>query len=184
MATKVATLRPVADVSPLWIPTPDDGSAHFTKIDESVGLSDGDVTKLRAPDDLVFANFLIAALPDDLRRSTQVRLRTVAKVDSVFATTLFIINVDGVDLDSGPDSLGYDWTILPINQWTLLERVVTVMPQLHGNEVIKLGFLGFCDGGVLNVEVTAVELEITYKTSLTDFTDVPTPSTVFTKVQV
>jgi hypothetical protein len=180
MATKIVTLRPVQDISPLWTPTPNDGTPHYTKVDEGVANADGDTTKLEASNPGLLTVFRLDALPPSLKQTISARFKAVAK--STVGTNLgfgFIFN--GVLLDPPPE-IGYDFTLLPLNLWIPIDQPILGFPILTDRETtIDIVLISAVTGGE-TVSLTAFELELTYATSPSDFDEVGTPTTSFTPV--
>lgn len=182
MAIKTVRLVPVQDISPLWTPTPDDGSAHYTKIDEGVANADGDATKLEISTPAVLAVFRLASFPPDLKTVVSARWRAVAKA-TVGTNLGFGIVIDDVLLDPAPE-IGYDFSTLPLNVWLAIDQPMPTFPALTDEtETIDIVLVSAVTGGE-TVSLTAMELEITYDTSRTHFADVPEPTTEFTKISL
>jgi len=180
MAIKTVTILPVSDISPLWVPTPDDGLSQASKIDEGVGNADGDVSKLSVSVGGVVSIYQLGALPRSLKYSTAVRCRANAKSDGSGANLGFLFVINGVEFFPDP-AFGYLFDDFPSNTWTELDVPVPSFPVLHVNDVIYVALSCFPGGGT--VSLTAFELEITYSNSFTVFTPLAEPSTSFTPLQ-
>lgn len=180
MAIKTVRLLPIQDISPLWTPTPDDGSAHYTKIDEGVANADGDATKLEAASPGLLAVVRLEAMPESLKQTISARFKAVAKA-SVPTNLGFGFVIDDVLLDPPPE-VGYDFSLIPLDVWTAIDTPMPTFPALTGSEVIDIVLISAVTGGT--VSLTAMELELEYDTARTHFVDVPEPTTEFTKISL
>lgn len=161
---KTVTLVPVDDLgtSP-WAQVPNDGLAHYLKVDEGVSTPDDAGTYLKSVPGLDLEQLGVAAMPADFKHSVEVRLRARARSSSAGSALGFLFLVNGVDVYSGnpPTNPGefFDWSVLPLNIFSDLSFALPFpFPALSGDESIAIVF-ATSDSGI---DITAVELEIDY----------------------
>lgn len=152
-----ATIRPTADVVQGWQQVPSDGLAHYLKIDEPFASFDsadyiwdsGGFT----PEQIRFSD-----LPGDVDVSVTVQLRAYAWSDDPTASLGLAFDVD---LISGGEPRGWDFSALPLNTWNPIDVELTDFPALHGGESILLLPVGTASPGG-TIRLGQVELVVTY----------------------
>lgn len=152
-----ATIRPSADVIQGWGQVPNDGLAHYLKIDEAFDSFDS-ADYLWDSGGLTVEHIQFSDLPGDIDYSVSVRLRAYAWSDDALATLGLLFDVAGNQI--ADPSAGWDFSALALSTWHSIDLTIGTFPVLHGGETILLLPVGQAVSG--SVRLGQVELIVTY----------------------
>jgi hypothetical protein len=155
---KTVVLQPVSDIAVNWSQFPNDGLAHYLKIDEGFASQDGDGTYIFASGGGNVDHIAFDSLPHDFKQSTAIRLRGYAKADDAGTTVGIVIDLNGQEYS---DNLaGWNFASLPLGTWQPLDVALSAIPTVLQGDSLAFGAVAFT--GVGNAYLTELELEITY----------------------